>query len=108
MDKEYLNIYEVERDEYVGYVAQLKKDMVHSTQIQNDDDTSYLKIYSNTTDTLLAEQYFDGENLHYFIYVMPEDNERQAAPAVRRIVLETPEEVEAFFKVLNEVTRKND
>jgi hypothetical protein len=108
MDKEYMNVYEVERDDYVGYVHQLKKDKVHSTQIHNDDDTSYLKIYSNTTDTLLAEQFFDGEELHYFIYVMPEDDERQAAPAVRRIVLETPEEVEAFFKVLNEVTKKND
>ena len=39
----------------------------------------------------------------YYVFEMPEDNERQAAKPVRKIILETKEEVEHFFKALSDL-----
>lgn len=39
----------------------------------------------------------------YYVFEMPKDDERQAAKPVRKIVLETKEEVEHFFKALKEL-----
>ena len=102
------SIYEVERDDYVGFIGQLNKQMMDVEQAYKND-CSIISIYSKATGKHLCTRIIaqDGTEKYYVVH-MPEDNERQAAPAVRRIVLETPEEVEAFFKVLNEVTRKND
>ena len=45
----------------------------------------------------------------YFIFEMPHDDERRPAPAKRKIVLETKDEVQSFFEILSTVMeKKND
>ena len=42
---------------------------------------------------------------HYFIFNMPEDNERIAPKPVMKVTLETKEEVQTFFDILNKIQR---
>lgn len=99
------NIYEVERDDYVGFVDQLRKNMCSLKQEHNEGVTWY-KIYSKTHGNLLCvrEIYENGEE-HYYIFDMPKPEERQAAPAKRKIVLEDKEEVQSFFDILSKITQ---
>lgn len=106
MEKE---IFEVTKDEYVGFMAQIKKGGYYSELEQLDDTHKELNIYSKKTNKLLASQVVDSEdNVQFYVYEMPDTDERQAAPAVTKIELQTQEEVEAFFKILNEARKKND
>lgn len=103
-------LYSVTRDEYVGFVKQLIPQNMHTEHIENDDETASLKIYANRDDTLLAEQYLNSDGIYeYYVYNMPANEDRCAAKPVQKIVLETKEEVQAFFDILQKVTgKKND
>lgn len=100
-------LYSVTRDEYVGFVKQLIPAHMHTEKIENDDETASLKIYANRDDLLIAEQYFNKDGIYeYYVYNMPADEDRQAPKPVQKIVLETPEEVKAFFEILEKATGK--
>jgi len=38
---------------------------------------------------------------------MPEDEERQAGRPIKKIILETPEEVQTFFDILSKATKES-
>ena len=100
-------LYSVTRDEYVGFVKQLIPQQMHTEHIENDDGTASLKIYANRDDTLIAEQYLTSDECYeYYIYNMPNNADRRAPKPVQKIVLETPEEVKAFFDILSQATQK--
>lgn len=97
------SIYEVERDEYVGFIGQLNKSMMDVEQ-EYAADLTLIKIRSKTTDEILCTRIIadDGEE-HYFVFKMPLDEERIAPKPVMKITLDTKEEVQAFFDVINKL-----
>lgn len=102
------NIYEVERDDYIGFLDQLQKSAL-SVREENNEGVHWLKTYSKKYGNLLCvrEIYDEGEE-HYYIFDMPQDNERQNPKVKRKIVLNTQEEVQAFFDVLSKAVKGND
>ena len=100
------NIYEVERDDYVGFIDQLCKDKCTLKQ-ESNEGTIWYKFFSKTYGNLLCvrEIYKNGEE-HYYIFDMPKPEERHAAPAKRKIVLENKEEVQSFFDILSKITQE--
>ena len=97
------SIYEVERDEYVGFIGQLNKQMCDVEQFYEEDMT-IMKIKSKATGTHFCTRIIpeDGEE-HYFIFNMPADNERVEPKPVMKITLNTKEEVQTFFDALNKL-----
>ena len=100
------SIYEVERDDYVGFIGQLNKQMMDVEQTYKDN-SNILSIYSKNTGKHLCTRIImqDGTEKYYVIN-MPEDNERIIPKPVRQIKLETKEEVQAFFDALNQLYKE--
>ncbi len=102
------DMYKVEYEDYIGFVNQLKKGTFNS-KVEEYDAKKRLEIISNKTGKILAAQeVYSDEESNFFIYEMPDDDERRAAPKVRKIVLETEEEVKAFFELLNKAVKKDE
>ncbi len=102
----YDDIYEVERDDYVGFIGQLNKQMMDVEQIYKEDST-IISIYSKATGKLLCSCIIpQNDTEKYYVINMPEDNERVAPKRVLQIKLETQEEVQAFFDALNKIQKE--
>ena len=99
------NIYEVERDDYVGFLDQLRPDARNIRQEHNEGVT-WIKTFSKQYGNLLCtrEIYDEGEE-HYYIFEMMHDDERQTPKAKRKIRLDTREEVQAFFDILSKISK---
>lgn len=102
--KEYL---EVSVDEYRSFTKELKPEFFHKEEETFDGGKAYY-IVSNNSDKLICGNTYDQntETVHYYIVNMPEDNERSAPQKIRKIVLESEEEVKAFFDIINKATKK--
>lgn len=102
-------IFEVSRDEYVGFVDQINPAAKHSIQIENEDCKSILT-YSNKTNKLLCQRdIFEDDGVEqYYVFEMPDDDERREPPCKRKIVLNTKEEVQLFMDFLSQASKKND
>ena len=100
------SVYEVERDDYVGFLAQLNKEKMDVEQ-HFESTMVIMKIVSKATGTHLCTRIIpeDGDE-HYFIFNMPADDERVPPKPVRKITLDTKEEVQAFFDTLKELQRR--
>lgn len=100
------NIYEVERDEYVGFIGQLNKTMMNVEQ-QYLEDATVMKIKSKQTGLHLCTRIIpeDGEE-HYYIFNMPLDEERVKPKPVMQIKLDTKEQVQTFFDALNKLQQE--
>ena len=105
------SIYEVSRDDYVGFVGQINKQMMDVEQFFEQDVTIF-KIKSKATGKHLCTRIVPQEGEpHYFVFNMPEDNERIEPKPVMKITLDTKEEVQDFFNTLNKLqmeAHKND
>ena len=104
------SIYEVERDEYVGFIGQLNKEMMDVEQYYQDHMT-FMKIKSKNTGTHLCTRIITEDDEHYYIFNMPADDERVAPKPVMKITLNSKEEVQNFFNALNKLqqeAQKND
>lgn len=101
------SIYEVSRDEYVGFMNEIKPSC-YDTEVSHLENCTIIKVSSKVTGTHFCTRVIpEEENEHYFIFNMPNDSERQAGKPVRKITLETKEEVQAFFDVLSKVMKEN-
>lgn len=100
------SIYEVERDDYAGFIGQLNKEMMDVEQYYEQGMT-IMKIRSKTTGTHLCTRIIpEEEEEHYYIFNMPIDEERVAPKPVRKINLNTKEDVQAFFDVLGKIQQE--
>ena len=106
LDKE---IYEVERDEFTGFKDQLKMSCIQS-EIKNEEDKQVENFYSITTGALLCARECDRDtgDFKYYVYNMPEDDERKPAPRKRLIELQTREEAQKFFDYITLLLKKHD
>lgn len=97
------SIYEVSRDEYVGFIGQLNKQMMDVEQYYEYDIT-IMKIKSKSTGTHLCTRMIteSGEE-YYYVFNMPADDERVAPKPVMKITLDNKEDVQKFFDALNQL-----
>ena len=100
------SIYEVERDDYVGFIGQLNKSMMDVEQYYEENIT-IIKIKSKNTGIHLCTRIIpdEGEE-HYYVFNMPADDERIAPKPVMKITLNDKEEVQAFFDALNKLQKE--
>lgn len=98
-------IYEVSRDEYAGFIGQINKQMMDVEQYYEDDMTIIKIISKNTGEHLCTRIIPEDDVERYYIFTMPTDDERVAAKPVMKVTLETKEEVQTFFDVLNKIQR---
>ena len=103
------NIYEVTRDDYKGFVSQIKPEC-RDVRIEEIGDTHIAaKIYSKKTGKCLCSRvaysadYGDPDPEKYYIFEMPDDDERCAPIPVQRITLTSKEEVQAFFDAIKKL-----
>ena len=112
------SIYEVTRNEYKGFIEQIKPEHRRVETVEIDDRHTATKTFSINTGKCLCSRltyiadYGEPEPEKYYIFEMPENYERQAPIPKRQIVLESKEEVQAFFdflaKQIKEEKNKND
>lgn len=110
------SIYEVPRSDYVGFVEQIKPEYrdVRVEEIGNHHVAA--KIYSKKTGKCLCsrvgysgnpeDEYYTAEK--YYIFEMPEDDERRAPIPKVQLKLETKEEVQAFFNFLAQQNKEKN
>lgn len=103
------SIYEVTRDDYKGFVNQIKPEC-RDVRIEEIGDTHVAaKIYSKKTGKCLCSRvaysadYGDPDPEKYYIFEMPDNDERCAPIPVQRITLTSKEEVQAFFDVVKKL-----
>ena len=105
MDK---SIYEVGRDEYAGLIGEMKTDCFDMEK-QYENETTIIKLVSKKTGKIITERIIrDNQEEQYYIYELPQNDERLAPKKIRQYKLETKEEVQAFFDILNKLQKKND
>ena len=110
------SIYEVTRNEYKGFVEQIKPECRRVEIEEVDKKHTATKIFSINTGKCLCSRvtysvdYGTPEPEKYYVFEMPENYERQAPIPKQQIVLKTKEEVQAFFDFLakNKKENKND
>lgn len=99
------SIYEVERDEYAGFIGQLNKTMMDVEQ-SYEQDVTIMKIKSKKTGKHLCTRIIPNDDVeHYFIFNMPDSEERIAPKPVIKVTLETKEEVQHFFDALSKLQK---
>lgn len=108
------SIYEVTRNEYKGFVEQIKPECRRVAIEEVDKKHTATKIFSINTEKCLCSRvtysadYGTSEPEKYYIFEMPENYERQAPIPKQQIVLKTKEEVQAFFDFLAKETKKEN
>ena len=97
------SIYEVSRSEYKGFVDEIKSEC-RRIEVEEINPTHIAaKIYSKKTGKCLCSrvaysaEYGEPEPEKYYIFEMPDDDERNAPKPTVQVVLSSKEEVQAFF-----------
>ena len=110
MDK---SVYEVTRDDYVGFMGQIIPECCDTEIIGRGEPYTEINTYSKdhkrhfATRIITSIEDEDRSEEKYYVFDMPLNEERRAPKQVRKIVLETKEEVQAFFDALSG-RKKND
>lgn len=98
-------IYEVERDQYVGLVGEMKQDCFDMEKEYQEQDI-VIKLVSKKTGELITKRIIHkNSNEQYYIYKLPDAEERLASKIISQYKLETKEEVQTFFDILNKLQR---
>ena len=107
------SIYEVTREDYKAFVEQIKRG-AGRVEIITAKPYQFSNIISQKTGKrLCGRKTFIGENSHkhipekYYIYEMPDDDERCKPIPKLRLNLKTREEVQAFFNILSKMNKEN-
>lgn len=105
------NIYEVSRDEYAGFISQINP-AAKDIKEEENEGVKWIKTYSKTTNRLLCtrEIFLEDGQENYYVFEFPPAEDRLPARPVRKIVLDTKEEVQEFFNILSKAMKeqKND
>lgn len=107
MNKE---LYEVDRQYYKDFISQIKPS-ARDVVIEEDDQIATTKVISiNTKKLLCARESHKKTQVpeKYYIYNMPEQDETQPFIPKRQLVLETREQVQAFFDFLSKYQKEHD
>ena len=98
-------IYKVDRDQYVGFMSEIKPEC-RDGEVSYLDKVTIIKVISKKTGKHLCSRIIPEEaEEEYYIFNMPDDDERQRGRPVRKITLETQEEVQTFFDALSKIMK---
>jgi len=105
-------VYEVTRDEFKGFIDQIKPECFTYEEYgfgNEYGETHEIKVTSTDSTRHFAsiKRFYEDENIHYYVYEMPHDDECRPAKSVYQITLNSPEEVAEFFKLLKQTQEKN-
>lgn len=95
-------IYEVSRAEYKSFVETIKPETREIKERDIDEEHKTIEIFSKKTGKRLTSRIIHtAEKNHepekYYIFEMPDDDERSAPIPKVQVVLETKEQVQAFL-----------
>lgn len=102
------SVFLVERDDYKSFVERLKKEKMRIEDIQ-EREFSIVKIFSQSSGKCLCSRKTYNEGAHpeeYYIFEYPEQDEWGPPIPKRKLVLETKEEVQAFFDALSKLQKE--
>ena len=100
------NIYEVSRDDYAGFLGQLNKSMCDVEQLY-EEKSSTITVKSKKTGKILCTRIiYEEEPEQYYVYNMPEKEERVPPKPIQKITLTTQEEVQTFFNALAKLQKR--
>ena len=108
------SIYEVTRNEYKGFIEQIKPEYRRVEIIEIDKRHTATKTFSTNTGKCLCSRLTytadqgEREPEKYYVFEMPENFERQAPIPKQQIILESKEEVQAFFDFLAKKAKEED
>ena len=103
------SIYEVGRDEYAGVIVQINP-KTSDIETYHEEYGTVIKIKNKEgvhfTTRIISN---DGEE-QYYVFTLPQGEDCLPPKAIRKITLDTKEEVQAFFDALNKLQKeqKND
>lgn len=98
-------IFEVTKEEYIGFIEQINPEMVEFTVDKSKDGSA--KVYSKKTNKLLCAEYFHDGIPSFYVYEMPDDDERLAPKKHLKVQL-NDEETHQFFKILAEAIKEKE
>lgn len=109
-------IYEVSRAEYKSFVETIKPETREIKERDIDKEHKTIEIFSKKTGKRLTSRIIHtAEKNHepekYYIFEMPDDDERSAPIPKVQVVLETKEQVQAFLdgmKRMKEMKKEKD
>lgn len=106
----YDSIYEVERIDYVAFIRGIKSDyrIVKTTDFE---DCEITEVHSKLTNKLLGARVSHKNSApeQYYIFAIPEAEESTPVTPRTNIILETREQVQAFFNAIKKLReKKND
>ena len=104
------SIFLVDREDYKALIERLKVEKIRTEKIEEREFT-IIKIFGiDSNDCICARKtYNEGANPEeYYIFKLPEPDEWGDAIPKRKIVLETKEEVQAFFNFLSEMRKEQE
>lgn len=108
------SIYEVTRGDYKGFIEQIKPECKRVEIVEINKTHTATKTYSIKNNKCLCSRvtysadYGDPEPEVYYIFEMPDDDERQTPIPKLQIALTTKEEVQALFNFLAEQAKKEN
>lgn len=110
------SLFSVTRNEYKVFVEQIKPDYRRVEEVELSNNSTAIKIFSNKTGKCLCSRVsytplIEGEERRpeeYYIFEMPDDDERQEYKARPRLVLETREEVQAFVNLISKMQKEQN
>lgn len=107
------DIYEVEKEEYLSFCKTLKSSCYIEKQNQIDDWHYEIVEISKATNKILCKKIVTLDlkkeyvaDQRYYIINLPEPEESQEPTGKMHIELKTPEELQAFFKIISECSKK--
>ena len=100
------SIYEVDKEDYINYLGQLNKEKA-DMEVSEYPGGYIIKLSSKKDKKHFTTRIVDNEKQeeHYYIFNMPDEDERIPPKPIRKITLETKEEVQAFFDALSKSSR---
>ena len=104
------SIYLVDREDYKALVERLKVEKIRTEKIE-EREYSILKVFGINSDDCICSRktYNEGKfPEEYYIFKLPEDDEWGPPVPKRKIVLETKEEVQAFFNALSKLQKEKE
>ena len=111
MDNFY-DIFSVSRKEYIGFLEQIKPEN-KKIETERHDWITTTKVYSKKTNKCLCSRVTYSERVEgeeckperYYIFEMPDDDERREPLRKVKLNLKTKEEVQAFFNALSKMRK---
>lgn len=111
---DFRNIFSVSKEEYQSFVEQIKPEYRKVEIIDLSNYIKATKIFSKKTNKCLCsrvtyEERVEGEERNpeiYYIFEMPDDDERRAPIPKRKIYLNSKEEVQAFVNLVSKLQKE--